>query len=464
MLQKLKDYSEILSFFILEVLAFVSFTLGNSLLIYFLFGILAFLFVLILNFSKIKELDWMRYLLFLIPFIIFAILSGFSRFNLINNSLLTNFLVCFSLLLFLTLGFLSQTIEGFKLSTAMLVIYGGIAILVSISLIYTMIRYVPFYPLIYAGKYYYYEGERVLIGESVKMLVGFSFADIKIEYFQLFANLLFTSIVGLKFISYKKETKKFIIYCLYALIGFLSMIFTMNKLTILLDILVILSLLFILFIPKKRKILMPIFYCMVSVIGVGFIIFFLNAQSSWEATQGLRNLISSNAILNKLFNANRISAPIIQTLNGCLNGLNLFGFNYAISQIGVSNNPLTSSLPANSWLFDTILYNGFFAAVCLIVFVVFVFKQAIKYFNSEHDDILTRHCVVSFILIFFVFGLFGLSSQPYQHFSNLIPLQQNAMFLIVLFLVGRICFVNFKSVQNDISDKQNEIVEENVNG
>ena len=168
MFQKLKDYSEILSFFILEVLAFVSFTLGNSLLIYFLFGILAFLFVLILNFSKIKELDWMRYLLFLIPFIIFAILSGFSRFNLINNSLLTNFLVCLSLLLFLTLGFLSQTIEGFKLSTAMLVIYGGIAILVSISLIYTMIRYVPFYPLIYAGKYYYYEGERVLIGESVK--------------------------------------------------------------------------------------------------------------------------------------------------------------------------------------------------------------------------------------------------------------------------------------------------------
>lgn len=447
MSEKLKDYGEILTFLILETLAFVSFTLGNSLTLYFVFGLIAILAILFLNLNKLKELEWTKYLIFLIPFIIFAILSGFSKFTLNNYSLLTNFVVSFSLLLFITLGFVSQKVNSFKLSTAMTVIYGGLAILVGISLIYSMIRYVPFYPFIYEGKYIYYEGERILIDNTAKMLMGFRFEDMEIQYFQIFGILLFTSIVGLKFISPKKETKKFIVYCIYALTGLLAISFTMTKINLVSDLLVLFFLIFILFIPKKRNWLVPTLYSILGVVGFGFIIFFINAQSGWEFTEGLRQLIANNWLLNKLFNANRISTPIVKALNGCLSGSNLFGFSYSFTSF-------PDYMPSNMFLFDTIIYNGIFAAVALVVFIIFTIKSLVRYFNSNQDDLFTRNLVICFIGTFFIYGFFALSSAPYSHYSNLIPMQQNAMFLIVLFLIGKT--LNFKNV-----DKINK--EESIN-
>ena len=440
MSEKLKDYGEVLTFLILETLAFVSFTLGNSLLLYFIFGLIAVVAILLLNLNKLKELDWVKYLIFLIPFVIFAILSGFSKFTLNNFSILTNFIVCFSLMLFITLGFIAQKVNSFKLSVAMTVIYGALAILVGISLIYSMIRYVPFYPFIFEGKYIYYEGERILIDNTSKMLIGFRFEDMEIQYFQIFGMLLFTSIVGLKFINPKKETRKFIIYCVYSLIGFLAILFTMTKINLLSDGLVILFLVFILFIPKKRKWLVPTLYTILGVVGFGFLIFFLNAQSGWDLTAGLRGLIANNSLLNKLFNANRISTPIAKALDGCLNGSNLFGFSYNFTSF-------PDYMPSNMFLFDTIIYNGIFAAIALVVFIVFVAKSLVRYFNSNQDDELTRNLVVCFIGAFFIYGFFALSSAPYSHYSNLIPMQQNAMFLIVLFLIGNT--INFKTLEKE---------------
>ena len=124
MLEKIRPYSEVCIFFIIELLAFLSFNFANSFVLYAIFGFLLLLVTLLFCFDEIKSnrRKNFQFLLFLIPFILFTIFTVCSRFAFNNIDPLNNTLVFFSLLSFICLGYMSNYLKSFNIKIALYVI------------------------------------------------------------------------------------------------------------------------------------------------------------------------------------------------------------------------------------------------------------------------------------------------------------------------------------------------------
>lgn len=295
-----------------------------------------------------------------------------------------------------------------------------------------MINYVPFYALIYRGKYFYYNGMLLTAYTDANQLMGFAFKDVSLEYYSLFSVLLLTSIVALRFISFKENKREFFIYLSFAVLGFISCLFTLNEASLITLPFVILFLLFVTFYPKKdkpMKIVKIIFYVLLALIGVTFVLFFLNAQESWSAISPLQNLIKSNSVLNKVFNGNRISAAIKAVLSVNSKDL-LLGYG------GNAYNIFKEKMLSNSIIFDSILTSGLIGVIALIVFIVFVTRSLKRYYSMSEDLPVYKHLVIAFIGTFFIYSILSLDSSPETHSLYIQPATSNPMFLITVFLIG----------------------------
>lgn len=427
------NYGALISFFVFELLAITAFTLANSVIIYSALALLFLVLILVIGIKDFKITQSADFFIFLIPLFIFAALTAFSAFSFKNISiLLINIFSLLGVMSFALVGFLSRKMEGFKISNALLVIYGAIALLVLISFIMTMINYVPFYALIYRGKYFYYNGMPLTAYTDANQLMGFAFKDVSLEYYSLFSVLLLTSIVALRFISFKENKREFFIYLSFAVLGFISCLFTLNEVSLITLPFVILFLLFVTFYPKKdkpMKIVKIIFYVLLALIGITFVLFFLNAQESWSAISPLQNLIKSNSVLNKVFNGNRISAAIKAVLSVNLKDL-LLGYG------GNAYNIFKDKMLSNSIIFDSILTSGLIGVIALIVFIVFVTRSLKRYYSMSEDSPVYKHLVIAFIGTFFIYSILSLDSSPETHSLYIQPATSNPMFLITVFLIG----------------------------
>lgn len=439
----------LISFFVFELLAITAFTLSSSIIVYGALSLVSLIFIIFFGIKDLKIRQMSDFFIFLIPVLIFALLTSISALSRKNINLGTNIFGFVSTLSFAFIGYLSKHIKGFKISTALLVIYGALGVLVFISLILTMIHYVPLYPLIYNGKVFYYGGDPYPAYTDAKQLIGFSFSDVSLEYFSLFSTLLFSSVIALRFLSPKENTQEFIIYSIYAGLGFISLLFTINIMSLITNFLVILFLLFIALYPKKGKplsVLKIVFYVMVGLIVVVFVLFFLNAQSSWSFVAPLQTALSANTLINKLFNGNRISFPIKQILDGSLNS-SWFGYT------GSGYSLFSSQMFSNSLIFDSIITSGLLGASALVIFIILAYISLKKYYQKTKDSNVAKHLVVAFVGTFFIYSLLALDISPETHILYIQPVTSNAMFLLVMYLIG----YSYTS-RKEIKQIENEVI------
>ncbi|MDR0934912.1 MAG: hypothetical protein LBM03_01230 [Erysipelotrichaceae bacterium] len=440
-----ESYGQLISFFIFEVLAITAFTLANSIVLYSAIALVSLIFILIVGIKEFKIKETGDFFIFLIPLVVFVALTSFSQFALKNTSLLINIISFIGVFSFAMIGFLSKKVSGFKISNALLVIYSSIAILVLISLALTMITYVPFYPLLYRGYDVYFNGSPFPAYISANQLLGFEFQDVSLEYFSLFPTLLFTSVVALRFLSFKENRQEFIIYLAFAILGFVALLFTLNDVNIITDIAVVLFLLFVTFFPKKGKanmIFKIIFYCALVLTLALLVVFFLNSQSSWESMNPLQNFITANPLLNRLFNGNRISLSIKKILDGSLSSL-MLGYN------GSSYYIFSNLMLSNSVLFDSLLTSGYIAVFMLVVFGIFVYSSLKKYYLYSSDSKMNKHLITAFAGTFIIYSLLALDMSIETHNDYIVPLTSNPMFLIFIYLVSYSFAAKKRGVPNE---------------
>lgn len=437
----------VLSFLILEVLAFVGFSLGNSFIIYGLVGIVTLFLILFFTNIQFKKEGKTTLLQFAIPLIIFAaltILSGFGRYF----DLLTNFFVPLSFVAFAGVGYFATQYKEFKLKYAFFAIYGSIALLTFISYIYTMIQFVPFYTIIYRNSYIFFDGapSRAPIGEIAYFLMGFSFMEVSVDFFSLFPSVLATSIVALFFINPRKEKKTFLIYVLFAAIGWIPLITMPTKMTILSTAFLAIVLAIVILGFKgiiKSKAIKYITYSFVGVVSVVFLFTLLNANLNL-------GFVQNNPLLNKIFNANGLATSFNFVLGNIFKGTNFLGFNFVqFIEHGYDGFYGLS----NSWFFDNFIYSGVIGFILFIAVIYFGIK-AIKKFFIEHDEPqVNKVLLVSFILGFLTFTLIAYDAQPYINYMNYIPYYMTGPFLICIFLMGYVFREN---------NKNDEVVNENT--
>ena len=433
--------SSVAIFLLYEVLAFVSFGLSNSFEVYAFVGIVLFVLVIVGHFFLLKKDGASNFLIFLMPVVLLGIIFAFSSFSSGYATILTRILIPFAFIAFVGIGYISPLNENFKISNAMLVIYGGLALITLISYFATMVQYVPFYTIIHSDSYIYYDGARASlpIGSMAYFLSGFSFREVSIDYFLLFPSILSTSVIALFFLSPKNDTKKFVAYAIFAFIGLLALITMPNKMSLITTVLIVACVIIIILFGKSKingKIFSRVLLVLLILLLLAFIVFFLNAQKSWGFTSGLRNLIANSHLLDRIFNSNRFSQKYIEILDGSLN----FNFWLGFMPNPKYNSALHLDVFSDSVVFDTLLMTGLFGLAILIVVLVVAIRSFIKYFKSCDDQMIDKVLIAGFSVSTIIYASLNYNPEPYVFYSNLQPFFKNGLFLVLLFLVGYVYF------------------------
>lgn len=459
------SYEIVVAFLCLEVLAFLGFSLGHNYVLYGSLSIALVILLLLVTFRQIKKDGIASFAFFLFPIFIYGLLSALSTFVTTSDGAIgiTNGVFIPITLTFISLaGYLVSNVKGFDIQKALLVIYGSLAVFVLVNLITTMIYYVPFYTIIYKDYYIFYEGKPSVapIGSTAYMLFGFQMLEVSVRYWSLFPTLLTTAAVALFFINPKQNTKVFITYAAFAFLGFISLLFTINKYAIISDFLLInVMALVVLFV--KFRVARPIIRTFITIGLVIFfilcIIMFINAQT-WGWVSGFKQLIAKFDLTNKLFNTNFLVTDINAILWECLNLGKIFGsFVGIVAGTGYGVNQQL----AGTWIFDNILTSGIFGAIFFDFALFISIKQMVKYCQNSKDLPVNKALIFGFVFTLFVICGILYDGTPLINSNNLFPIYMFAPFLIALFLISY-TFKEEKAVESQPEEKEEKKYEETI--
>ncbi len=390
--------------------------------------------------------------IWLIPFVVFAIFCSFSIFwiSYSSNSIYLSIVNLLGIFGFMALGLLLRKHPEVDFKIVLFFILGGLALLVLISLVYTLLEYGPFYVALYANKEYFYDGSAFLISSEAGWLSGFSFATVTISYAGVYAFVLASSLVGLLFLDPHRQKLSFFFVLGVGLIGLLFLVLLPYKtaLFLLIPIYAFAVLLRFIKIPDKA----PLWEKIISLLALGFIVVVVLFMMV-VATKGT-NIYVASSFLSKIFNNGRITGPINQIVNATLknNGVfsfwnSLFGMDpYQASKGVIYYSASYWNGTAISWPlihlktfeFSALMEGGLMAFISLCLFMVLIVISLRGYLHFDGDKNGFGYMVVFMVLSYFVYSSFLSSPFPFVRnpYFYVSPFHSNSLFLIIIFLIG----------------------------
>ena len=446
------SYATVVGFLALEVLAFLGFSLGHSFVLYGSLLLALAILLLVVVFRQIKTEGLSNYAFFLFPIFVFGLLNAlsiFAKHSVGSIGPLNSYFVPIALTFAGLSGYFVGHIKGFDLHKAFIVIYGALAIFFLINLILTMIYFVPFYTLRYSNSYLFYDGKLLMtfedniangkvvpISETAYMLFGFEAVQVSLTYWSLYPMILCTSAVALFYVSYKKNHKLFLTYVGFTVLGAISLLVTINKTSLLYDLVFLFAMTLLVAYLKVKKARKPIRIGLVILLILfilGFILMFLNAQTSWKWLNSYQNMIRNNRLFNRLFNSSFYFGRIYSILCDLLTEGHIFGAPVG-SGTGASGDIYVR--PSNSWFFDSFLTSGLFGAAFLVFAFYIGIKQMIKYYKNSDELEINKALLFAFVIGVLVITGVCYCSIPITNANNLYPFYMFAPFLIVLFFIS----------------------------
>ncbi len=451
-------FSKVLIFLFLEITAVLAFSLGNSFIFStILIGVIFLLSLLVLfvTFKQIDKDEVSSFAIFLFPLFIFGLLTALSNFAydpafvLLGNA---KYLIPIAFILFAGTGYLFSTIKTFNIKYFFFVFYISLGVYVLINFFVTLIQFSPFYTIKYADFYMYYDGVKssTPVGGMAYALMGFSFEEVSIEYYMMFPSLLLTCIIPLIFLKYKENRKIFTIYLVLFSLGIINIILFPTKMGIINFVLVGLAITFLLLSVKKIIPLNAIKY--IAIVGgaifvILFVVFVLNAQNYYGTPiTFIRDIISGNAFLDRLFNSNRFSSAYTSVLDGIFTSDRLFGtFTYPMYYSPYYD----CIMPTGNFFVDTFMVSGVFGFLFFAAFVGLCIYRLYLYMKNSDDTILNKTMLLGFIIVLFTYSIFSYDVNPMIFKDNLSPLFISNYFLLAIFLVSYIFGKSFSVGKNE---------------
>ena len=442
---KNSTFLTVATFLCLEVFAFVAFSLGNSFITYGILGVVLLIILLIVNFKSLTKDGSLTASFFIFPIFIYGLLSALSSFSsgLVNYdgtviysiNVGTRIFVPIAFLCYAIIGYLLSTMKTFKLSTFFLVIYSSLALLTLINLFAMFIQFEPFYTITHKTGYLFFNGEESThqIGELAYSLVGFSFLETSITYFSFAPSLLLSSAVALFFLSFKNDKKLFIVYSLYTLLAFITLLFVPSKATLLTDFAIVLLISLVVctykFAWKWKYIKIPV-YILIFGFALFFIIELVIAQS-WGA--GLYDFISGIKVFNRVFIANRFSDAYLRILNDLFSMNKILGF----PLYSYTTSSKYTAQPTGSFFFDNFMTSGVAGALFFLAALILGLVGLVRYVRKGEDSPINKAMLVTFILTFFGYNFINLAITPLEFYQNKVfPFFTNSMLLIIITLLS----------------------------
>ncbi len=443
-------YDTVLSFLGLEVLCLGFFALGGSLgsTLFRLLGFFLSLVTLGYLRRNQSEQERKRYWIALIPFLALALLTGLSRFFLTGASSLvggiaTDLTVSFGLIGFFLLGQGLKQIPVLKRDVILLSIGCGLALMVLIPGLYSLIRYGFFYAARYQGMVYYYDGVVFPIANETKVLSGFSFLEASLSYGKAPAFLLGLSGIGCFYLSPKEETKRFLAFLLFGLLGVLDLAFVpFTKALILLAAVYVFALLLRLISGAVRKkgvekkadsVFKILYWVFLGLVVLGLILLFIDAFTgailgNFPLAKIRDNRNQEGGLLNRLAASIR-SVFVEETSYG--KKLNVLGILFGVDFSLASGSSLTRFFE-----FNFLWQNGLIAFLLLLFFLFYFIRESYLFLKEDQARMDGKAVVVALLAGALLYFSFFDDEMPYHHATAFLPFSRESLTLLLSFVCG----------------------------
>ncbi len=456
-LAPLKKYSIIISFLALEVFAFISFSFGNS---FVLFGVLSFALMVLLILVTIRDINVngiAHIAILFIPLVLYVLLTAvglYSRFHAYvgDFNIAEVVFVPIGILSVALCGYLMSLNETFKLKHFFVVIYLALAILVFLNLLVNLINLGFFYPIIYKGFYMYYAGLKssIPVNEMAYTLEGFKFIEVRMDHYVLYPSLLLSSSAFLFFVSPKTEKKVFFIYLTFTVIGVLALAFIPSIYALLagLAVIVIDLIVFLSFKFKVCRKVVKIGFILLAIAFATIMIILFVINQDFGAS--LYNSFKNNAFLNKIFISNRFVKVFSPLISNLFVNNRFFGF---------YENPITALVSqeahlSGSYAFDNIMTGGLLGALAFLFILLFAVKGFKRYLfkNNDNQEYRYKGLMFAFFAIFFIYSLFFNNGEYGIFYSICKPIYMTGPFMLAVFMI-------FYSYSQGINKKEETVNE-----
>lgn len=425
-----RKYGSLFAFLAIEVLLFTSLNLANYGVIYrylaFFLSLALLPFPLLAN----KQNDWLDFIGLACPLFIFGLFMVLSTlYSVYLESFVGNLAILLGLLSFLFMGYALSKNKDFQIEKALMAIFGGLAVLLGISLCITMYRYAPFYVVTYAGKVIYYDGEVYNLSEEAKWLYAFTIKEVNLDHFGLYSVVVSSVFGGLLFSKPKQKNKMDLFWLAIGGVGLMSIVLLPNVAALPYLIAPLAIMLIIRFYPRGPKALKYgsyVIYGLFGVLALCIVLFAINAFGN----ASIQSFFSNNILLNKLVNNSHV-LPWTYVFSHC--------FEYpfgGLYDIYISGTIVEST---KSFLFDTLYQGGLFSFIGLIIFITVAFFSLIRYFRKSQDKPIIKGLIISFIISFFIYAMFDYQYVQMVHELDLkykSPFASDLLLLLVVFLIG----------------------------
>ncbi len=436
----IKDYESIGVFLIMELVALVSFCLGGTVIVFHYVGFVVSLLAFFFAYQSYDKKELKSLILIGAPIIVLAICLAFGNLYGGFSNFLANFGVFLAIPSFFLVGMSARRTKNLSIENVLLCLGFGAALLVLISLVITYAQYGMFYTLIYKNTpAYYYEGNLYNVTKEMSWLNGFKVNEVSLKYAGLFGVLLCSALPALMFIDPKANTKKFVMVASIGVVGLLSIVTIVNLTALIFLIPVLVIALVYRFLRDNKKFWKVATWIFEVIFGfaIAALIFaFLNAL-----VPGVHNFTSGNAVLNRLFNTNRIMAPFNNVVGAMFKSFNLFGFPvHSAADIEGKNSDI---IFADSGIFELeiIKEGGFFALLAFLMILVVMFISISKYYlERSKDSHAVKVSLLCFVVSFFLYSSFAWENAPFTHSDIFLTVGRSFPFLILLFVLGLMYF------------------------
>lgn len=444
-----KKYGSLLVFLVMELLLFTSLNLANYGMLFRYLAILLALALIPITILRYKQEDWLNVsLMFILPLFAFGVFMAFSPLYFVLQTVVDNIAMVFSLISFLLIGISMALNDEFKLDRALAVIVSGLAIILTISLVYTMWRYTFFYVTRFAGMNLYFDGEAYLISNEAKWLFGFEFKEVVVSFFSRHGILLTSLLTGLLFVPFKQLKKWDLPWIIAGGLGLLSLIllpvFSVFKYAIP-AILMALALRFLPNTSQTKSITKNTFIAFGALFALAAIFLLLFAFEVPFAV----DLVANNAILSRVY-GNNLVVGYAEVIQAALQ--HPFGGFHSI----IVNNSFIES--TKSAVFDTLYQGGIFAFLGYLAFLGFSVFHFISYYRFSQDTKHHKIIIMSFTLTYIFTTMFQYEYAPFVREDVRIyktPYFSELILLLVIFFVG---YAYEKGRQGKIKNRTTDVV------
>jgi hypothetical protein len=330
---------------------------------------------------------------------------------------------------FLVLGYFVSRTNVISKTNFIFLIYGGIALLLFVSLMATLVNYGFFHRMLYGDKVNYFEGTAYPISAQANLLMGFNIVTVDYHVLITLGLLVITPAFALVFF---KEVKKMYMWILvsFAFLGILTLVLLTDYRSL---IFVIPALLLALMLKFKLHQMKYFKLTMFIVLGLGLFSILLGVLASFEVGF-VESLLNSNPLTRRLY-YNGYTLKYMAIIKEALDPNFLFGnpYNYSL------DNRLI--FPSGNLILDTLKETGIVGLIGFVGLILIGVKVAITYLNLSTDSVVTKYMVIAFLLTLLTRYMLR---YPFNQLTftdsywdiNYFPFVESKEFAISLFLLG----------------------------